>query len=158
MMLIAALLALESFQRPGVYQLDLWCVNPPRSNVHTFNHNLFNPGKFNLSPDPRAWGNTAGAEDDDWLHDPRKGKGINDRGTIFTLRGISNVGCLAILAVGLTTLLYVSLTTKLTPPASANSRITSAGYPIIDYFTRPKPTNLGGYNLGGINATGQSNF
>lgn len=92
-------------------------------------------GKFNLSPDPRNWGNTAGAEDDDWLHDPKKGKSIDDLGTIFTARGFANVGCLAFLAVGLTTLF--------------------AGYPLIDYFTRPKQTNLGGYNLGGINATGQ---
>ncbi|KAG8807456.1 hypothetical protein FRC18_005555, partial [Serendipita sp. 400] len=92
-------------------------------------------GKFNLSPDPRAWGTTAGVEDDDWLHDPRKGKSIDDLGHIFTARGLANVGCLAILAVGLTALF--------------------AGYPLIDYFTRPKSTTLGGYNIGGINATGQ---
>ena len=31
----------------------------------------------------------------------------------------------------------------------------SAGYPIAAYFTKAKPSNLGGFNLGGINATGQ---
>jgi len=66
---------------------------------------LNNLGKFNLSPDPRNWGTTAGAEEDDWLHDPRKGKSIDDLGTIFTARGLMNVGCLAFLAVGLTALL-----------------------------------------------------
>ncbi|PVF97040.1 concanavalin A-like lectin/glucanase [Serendipita vermifera] len=92
-------------------------------------------GKFNLSPDPRAWGTTEGAEDDDWLHDPRRGAKIDDLGSIFTLRGLGNVGFLVLLALGFLMLF--------------------AGYPLIDYFTRPKQSNLGGYNLGGINFTGQ---
>lgn len=31
----------------------------------------------------------------------------------------------------------------------------SAGYPLISHFMARKPSNLGGFNLGGINATGQ---
>jgi hypothetical protein len=31
----------------------------------------------------------------------------------------------------------------------------SAGYPMITYFTQRQFSTLGGYNLGGINATGQ---
>ena len=31
----------------------------------------------------------------------------------------------------------------------------SAGYPLITYFTRTPQSTLGGFNLGGINASGQ---
>jgi beta-glucan synthesis-associated protein KRE6 len=31
----------------------------------------------------------------------------------------------------------------------------SAGYPLISHFISIKPSTLGGYNLGGINASGQ---
>ncbi|KAG6905633.1 hypothetical protein DXG01_001497 [Tephrocybe rancida] len=64
-------------------------------------------------------------EDDDELHNPapnrdrRKDRG----GSIFTFRGIANLGCLIILAVGIITLLVQS--------------------------------TQGGFNLGGVNATGQ---
>ena len=34
-------------------------------------------------------------------------------------------------------------------------RFPSAGYPLISYLTRPKQSYLGGFNLGGINASGQ---
>jgi hypothetical protein len=78
-----------------------------------------------------------------------------------------NVGCLAFLAVGLTTLLWVQFHLRLLivatlPSASPIRQLTpsrtpdSAGYPLIDYFTRPKQDTQGGYNLGGINATGES--
>lgn len=46
-----------------------------------------------------------------------------------------NLGCLFILAAGLITLF--------------------AGFPIISWALTKKPDTLGGYNLGGINATGQ---
>ena len=60
----------------------------------------------------------------------------NDRGgSIFTTRGVVNIGCLVIVCVGFLTLF--------------------AGYPIITYYTELQPSTLGGYNLGGINATGQ---
>jgi hypothetical protein len=31
----------------------------------------------------------------------------------------------------------------------------SAGYPIISHFTKHQQSTLGGFNFGGINATGQ---
>jgi hypothetical protein len=46
-------------------------------------------------------------EPDDFLHnpDPKRDR-IHDRGgTIFTARGLANVGCLVILALGIITLL-----------------------------------------------------
>ncbi|KAJ2922226.1 hypothetical protein H1R20_g14871, partial [Candolleomyces eurysporus] len=96
--------------------------------------------KFALSPSPASWGaplDMSYAEPDDFLHnpDPKRDR-MNDRGgTIFTARGLANVGCLVILALGIITLF--------------------AGYPIISLFTDPKQTTQGGFNLGGINATGQ---
>jgi hypothetical protein len=76
------------------------------STTFFFGRSLFTSlGKFNLSPDPRNWGNTTGAEDDDWLHNPVKGKNLDKSGTVFTLRGLANVGCIAILGLGLTALL-----------------------------------------------------
>lgn len=72
-------------------------------------HYLF---QFLLSPDPTLWGSAARAdvpEDDDYLHnpDPRRDKNIDSMGTIFTARGLANIGCLAIVFVGLLGLLYV---------------------------------------------------
>ncbi|KAF5357204.1 hypothetical protein D9756_006626 [Leucocoprinus leucothites] len=77
------------------------------------------------------------SEADDFLHnpDPRRDR-INDRGgTIFTGRGLGNLGCLTILILGLVALF--------------------AGYPIISFTTRHLQTTQGGFNLGGINASGQ---
>ncbi|OBZ79710.1 Beta-glucan synthesis-associated protein KRE6 [Grifola frondosa] len=96
--------------------------------------------KFSLSPDPSSWGADLSIdhpEQDDDLHnpDPRRDRRNDQGGNIFTYRGITNLGCLLILAVGLLTLF--------------------AGYPLISYFTRHKLSTLGGFNLGGINATGQ---
>ncbi|KAL0952798.1 hypothetical protein HGRIS_007023 [Hohenbuehelia grisea] len=96
--------------------------------------------KFSLSPSPHAWGtplHMSMQEPDDFLHnpDPRRDRSIDRGGHIFTFRGIANLGCLFILAAGMFTLF--------------------AGFPIITHFTTPKQTNQGGFNLGGINATGQ---
>jgi hypothetical protein len=54
---------------------------------------------------------------------------------MFTTRGAVNIGCLFIILLGILTLF--------------------AGYPIITYYTENHQTTLGGYNLGGINSTGQ---
>lgn len=95
--------------------------------------------KFSLAPSPAQWGmpNLNQPEDDDFLHNPdpvRDRK--DDRGSsIFTMRGVANLGCLAILVLGITTLF--------------------AGWPIITHFLSKKQTTQGGFNLGGINATGQ---
>jgi hypothetical protein len=66
--------------------------------------------QYSLPPDPAVWGanlSLAYKEDDDWLHnpDPRRDR-TNDAGSSFlTYRGLTNLGCLTILCVGLVTLL-----------------------------------------------------
>ncbi|ODN95906.1 glucosidase [Cryptococcus wingfieldii CBS 7118] len=94
--------------------------------------------------DPAGWGAmTGGPEDDDWMHneDPAHDKRYN-RFDAFSSRGIANVGCLFIGALGLIALF--------------------AGYPIITFYTQKHQSTNGAYNLGGINSTGQipliSNF
>jgi len=70
--------------------------------------------QFSLSPDPSAWGadlSLSHAEPDDYLHnpDPKRDR-INDKaGNIFTVRGLANLGCLALLSLGIITLLCVPL-------------------------------------------------
>ncbi|WWC70539.1 uncharacterized protein I206_104490 [Kwoniella pini CBS 10737] len=97
--------------------------------------------------DQRPWGTgehvgyaafDGNAEEDDWLHNPdprRDGKISHDRGSLFTVRGATNIGCLALLAIGIIALF--------------------AGYPIIDFYTGNELRSHGAYNLGGINSTGQ---
>ncbi|EAU87725.2 hypothetical protein CC1G_08761 [Coprinopsis cinerea okayama7 len=87
--------------------------------------------KYSLPPSPRAWGlplTMEFPEPDDALHnpDPRRDKHGDRGGHIFTSRGIANLGCMFVLC-----------------------------FPIISYFLTPKPSTQGGFNLGGINATGQ---
>ncbi|KAM6498438.1 beta-glucan synthesis-associated protein [Amanita muscaria] len=96
--------------------------------------------KYSLPPDPAAWGSNlspAYKEEDDWLHnpDPRRDRKTDAGGTFFTYRGLTNLGCLTVLSLGLVTLF--------------------AGYPLISHFTSITQSTLGGFNLGGINATGQ---
>ncbi|KAF8634470.1 hypothetical protein AX15_000911 [Amanita polypyramis BW_CC] len=96
--------------------------------------------KYSLPPDPAAWGSNlspAYKEDDDWLHnpDPRRDRKNDAGGSFLTYRGLTNLGCLIVLCVGLVTLF--------------------AGFPIISHFTSKTQSTLGGFNLGGINATGQ---
>ncbi|KAG2150172.1 glycoside hydrolase family 16 protein [Suillus cothurnatus] len=96
--------------------------------------------KFSLSPDPSSWGATLAMnleEPDDELHnpDPRRDRQNDRGGSVFTYRGLTNLGCLIFLAVGMVTLF--------------------AGYPMISYFTKQALSNEGGFNIGGINASGQ---
>ncbi|EJF66803.1 beta-glucan synthesis-associated protein [Dichomitus squalens] len=90
--------------------------------------------RYVLPLDPAAFD---GPEADDKLHNPdpvrdhRQDKG----GTIITSRGLMNLGCIFVLVAGIVALF--------------------AGYPLIEYFTKKKPSTLGGFNLGGINASGQ---
>ncbi|WWC98971.1 hypothetical protein V866_005865 [Kwoniella sp. B9012] len=76
-------------------------------------------------------------EADDYLHNPDVDEwgAMDDRGNVFTVRGAANVGCLVILMIGIIALF--------------------AGYPIADFYTQGSLDSKGGYNLGGINATGQ---
>ncbi|CAK9780700.1 unnamed protein product [Cutaneotrichosporon oleaginosum] len=76
-------------------------------------------------------------EADDYLHnpDPKRDRKNDRGGSIFTLRGIVNIGCLVLLLLCLITLF--------------------AGYPIITTYTERRQSNNGAFNLGGTNATGQ---
>ncbi|KAJ7932557.1 beta-glucan synthesis-associated protein-domain-containing protein [Mycena leptocephala] len=96
--------------------------------------------KFSLSPDPAAWGADISPnhpEPDDFLHNPDPKRDLKNDGqrNIFTLRGLANLGCILILGVGMITLF--------------------AGYPLISHFTAHPLSFFGGFNVGGINATGQ---
>ncbi|KAH9984637.1 glycoside hydrolase family 16 protein [Russula compacta] len=96
--------------------------------------------KFSLSPDPASWGSDLSphhAEPDDYLHnpDPKRDRKNDRGGSIFTYRGLTNLGCLAVLILILLALF--------------------AGYPIITFFTRSHFSRQGGFNLGGTNSSGQ---
>lgn len=91
--------------------------------------------QFSLAPDPSSWGAELSPdyhELDDYLHNPDP---KDSNGSIFTLRGLANLGCLFILGASLITLF--------------------GGYPLITHFLTKEMTTLGAYNLGGINSTGQ---
>ncbi|KAL7285393.1 hypothetical protein ACG7TL_000488 [Trametes sanguinea] len=96
--------------------------------------------KYVLPLDPDAMAKSHmidGPEPDDSLHnpDPQRDRRHDKGGTIITARGLMNLGCIAVLVTGIIALF--------------------AGFPIITFFTRHPLSNLGGWNLGGINATGQ---
>ncbi|ORY27881.1 beta-glucan synthesis-associated protein-domain-containing protein [Naematelia encephala] len=95
--------------------------------------------KQQFGQDTTAWGQglDSNPEADDYLHnpDPKRDRKNDRGGTIFTSRGIINIGCLFLLLLCLITLF--------------------AGYPIITFYTEHQKSNNGAYNLGGINSTGQ---
>ncbi|EGO05193.1 glycoside hydrolase family 16 protein [Serpula lacrymans var. lacrymans S7.3] len=96
--------------------------------------------KFSLSPDPSSWGADISPnhpEPDDFLHnpDPRRDHRKDRGGSILTYRGFANLGCLIVLSLGLLTLF--------------------GGYPLISHFTANRISYGGGFNIGGINASGQ---
>jgi beta-glucanase (GH16 family) len=96
--------------------------------------------KYSLSPSPASWGlplSMSYREPDDVLHnpDPRRDRRSDSGGSVLTVRGLANLGCLTILALGALMLF--------------------AGYPMLTHFTEKKADTQGGFNLGGINASGQ---
>ncbi|KAG8215428.1 glycoside hydrolase family 16 protein [Butyriboletus roseoflavus] len=97
--------------------------------------------KYSLKPNPADWGATAltieTPEQDDYLHnpDPKRDVKSDQGGTICTSRGLANLGCLLVLAVGCIALFI--------------------GFPVASHILSKKPTTQGGFNLGGTNATGQ---
>jgi hypothetical protein len=100
----------------------------------------FLANQFSLSADPKSWGadvSPAYAEADDYLHnpDPKRDRKNDHGGTIFTWRGLANIGTIIVLITALIVLF--------------------AGWPIIVAVTTKTPSTLGAYNLGGINSTGQ---
>jgi len=76
-------------------------------------------------------------EPDDNLHnpDPKRDLHNDPGGSLLTIRGMTNLGCLALLIVGLLLLF--------------------AGYPLITHFTKHALSLQNGFNFGGTNATGQ---
>ncbi|KAI0052470.1 glycoside hydrolase family 16 protein [Auriscalpium vulgare] len=113
--------------------------------------------KFSLTPNPAEWGaalTMSTPEPDDFLHnpDPKRDLRHDGGGHIFTSRGVTNLGCLFILAAGILMLLYAAPSS---PQLTLSHPRPSAGYPIYSHFTRHEQSRLGGFNLGGMNATGQ---
>ncbi|SPO25035.1 probable KRE6 - glucan synthase subunit [Ustilago trichophora] len=87
--------------------------------------------------DVKMWGDyDAESEPDDYLHEPdaEQDRKTSSKG-VFSPRGILNIGTLALIGLGLLALF--------------------GGYPVISWLSRPKASTKGGFNLGGINATGQ---
>ncbi|KAL5508476.1 hypothetical protein ACEPAH_6095 [Sanghuangporus vaninii] len=94
--------------------------------------------KYSFSADPTQWGANLSpdlVEDDDYLHNPDARTKQKGDSFAFTRRGLENVGCLFLLVAGLIGLF--------------------AGYPIVSHFTSNSLSTLGGFNIGGINASGQ---
>ncbi|CCA69988.1 related to KRE6-beta-1,6-glucan synthetase [Serendipita indica DSM 11827] len=136
-----------SLSRQPSYKSE--CLSPGSSSSH--NHNPFTDfyshsshsdsyrgisSKYALHPNPEMWGydvSPKSKEEDDWLHQPDKE--IDSTGSIFTTRGLSTVGCLSLLAFGLVGLFL--------------------GFPLTTAILHKTMSRNGGYNLGGINATGQ---
>ncbi|KAI0947300.1 hypothetical protein AcV7_009758 [Taiwanofungus camphoratus] len=93
---------------------------------------------YSLDANPEAWGTDLyRPEHDDIFHnpDPRRDYRSDKGGSIFTPRGVTNLGCLIFLGLGIMALF--------------------AGYPLVTHFTKHDLSNLGGFNVGGINASGQ---
>ncbi|KAF8070141.1 beta-glucan synthesis-associated protein [Lyophyllum atratum] len=96
---------------------------------------------YSLPPDPRQWGSDLSMnliEPDDEIHNPPRGassRSADREGSFFSVRGMANIGCLFVLGVGLMALFV--------------------GYPLISHFTKTELSTQGGFNLGGINGTGQ---
>lgn len=86
--------------------------------------------------DPTEWAGI-GPEDDDDLHNPNvEQKKMPVWRALLTPRGASNLGCVLLLSVILVLLFMV--------------------YPIVTaYHGLPNYSHMGGYNIGGINASGQ---
>lgn len=93
-------------------------------------------GKADSVQEIKMWGDyDAETEPDDYLHEPDADADKSSSKHIFSPRGMLNIGTLALLGVALLALF--------------------GGYPVIAWLSRPKASTKGGFNLGGINATGQ---
>ncbi|CBQ70249.1 probable KRE6-glucan synthase subunit [Sporisorium reilianum SRZ2] len=88
--------------------------------------------------DVKMWGDyDAESEPDDYLHEPDadKDRKASTARAVLSPRGLLNIGTLAVIGVGLMALF--------------------GGYPVFSWLHRAKASTKGGFNLGGINATGQ---
>ncbi|KAK0476644.1 beta-glucan synthesis-associated [Armillaria novae-zelandiae] len=95
--------------------------------------------KFSLSPDPQQWGSDLSPdliEPDDDIHTPKeRSDEVEIGGHVISIRGVTNLGCLVMLCAGILALFI--------------------GYPVASYVTSRGLSNQGGFNLGGLNASGQ---
>ncbi|KAK0242016.1 beta-glucan synthesis-associated [Armillaria nabsnona] len=95
--------------------------------------------KFSLSPDPQQWGSDLSpdlVEPDDDIHTPKeRSDEVEIGGHVISIRGVTNLGCLVMLCAGILALFI--------------------GYPVASYVTSRGLSNQGGFNLGGLNASGQ---
>ncbi len=69
-------------------------------------------------PTPAAWGSDISPnhpEPDDYLHnpDPRRDRNNDLGGSVFTYRGLTNLGCIVVLGLGLVSLLCVAFVSHL---------------------------------------------
>ncbi|KAG2013322.1 beta-glucan synthesis-associated protein, variant 5 [Coprinopsis cinerea AmutBmut pab1-1] len=108
------------------------CNSLPTTNVPIYL-------QFSLAPDPRLWGSDLSpdlVETDDALHNPdaETGSKNDPKELLMNKRGIINLGCLLSICIGI---LFLFI-----------------GYPIVMY-SRHRKLAVPGYNLGGINSTGQ---
>lgn len=86
---------------------DKVCLPTPVGDSFTLNRT---PQQFSLSPNPHEWGANLSLEykeADDYIHnpDPKRDRNTDQGGSVFTYRGITNLGCLSILVIGLVSLL-----------------------------------------------------
>ncbi|KAJ6567708.1 beta-glucan synthesis-associated [Mycena vulgaris] len=87
--------------------------------------------KFSLSPDPTMWGSNLSPdlrEPDDALHNPefKGGKLVDRNSSVLTSRGLSNIGCLVLLCLGLLTLFIGYPVVTFVQKTFIHSDITSA--------------------------------
>ncbi|EAL19980.1 hypothetical protein CNBF3070 [Cryptococcus deneoformans B-3501A] len=110
-------------------------ILPKSRLVNELEGNEEKRGLYDLLPfhiDPSQW-EGANPEDDDELHRPESQDELDTQ--YFSSRGLANLGCLAIMGLAVVILF--------------------AGLPIFEYYiTLPADTH-GGFNIGGINSTGQ---
>lgn len=94
--------------------------------------------QYFLPPDPAQWGSDVSRNSrfdaEDALHDPER---VDRRlsAQLLSVRGWTNLGCLLLVIFGILALFI--------------------GFPVISFSMRHEMSRLGGFNLGGINATGQ---
>ena len=109
--------------------------------------------KFSLPADPYTWGSPISElhrESDDGLHFP---DAKYDAASFNVgLRGLSNMGCMLFLLAVLLGLLFVLGLNRRDVSLLMESSI---GYPVASWFNMHEQSSFGGFNLGGINATGQ---
>lgn len=129
--------SLTSLHDDGPYRDDP--LAPPRAPGRMSSMSSIT-AKYSLAPSPVAWGSPLHMdtpEPDDFLHnpDPKRDRTNDFARDVFTKRGITNLGCLLILCLGLISLFAV--------------------FPLVTHLTEVQQTTQGGFNLGGVNASGQ---